>query len=114
MKKPTLYYVKIPMLVMFFIFSMMMIHNGPASAGDYKMESNLNDLSELMNKWSKQLSSGKMDAKAQAKLSELLARTSEVLQELSAKKGGDMNMSHHMKIEQMKKEWDPFDTSDRM
>ena len=76
------------MLVMFFIFSMM-IHNGPVNAGDYKMESNLNDLSELMDKWSKQLSSGKMDPKAQAKLSELLARTSEVLQELSAKKSGD-------------------------
>ena len=113
MKKPTLYYTRIPMLMLFLIFSVM-IYNGPADAGDYKMESNLNNLSDLMNKWSKQLSSGKLDPKAQAKLSELLARTSEVLQELSAKKSGDMNMSHHMKIEQMKKEWDPFDTSDRM
>ena len=101
------------MLLLFLIFSVM-IYNGPASAGDYKMESNLNNLSDLMHKWSKQLSSGKLDPKAQAKLSELLARTSEVLQELSAKKSSDMNMSHHMKIEQMKKEWDPFDTSDRM
>ena len=113
MKKPTLNYTRIPILVMFAIFSVM-VYNGPADAGDYKMESNLNNLSVLMDKWSKQLNSGKLDPKAQAKLSELLARTSEVLQELSAKKSSDMNMSHHMKIEQMKKEWDPFDTSDRM
>ena len=113
MKKPALNYTRIPILVMFAIFSVM-VYNGPADAGDYKMESNLNNLSELMNKWSKQLNSGKLDPKAQAKLSELLARTSEVLQELSAQKSSDMNMGHHMKIEQMKKEWDPFDTSDRM
>ena len=113
MKNPALCNIKIPMIMMFFIFSMM-IYNGPASAGDYKMETNLNNLSELMDRWSKQLSSGKIDPKAQAKLSELLARTSEVLQELSAQKSSDMNMGHHMKIEQMKKEWDPFDTSDRM
>ena len=37
MKKPTLYYARIPILVMFAIFSMM-VYNGPADAGDYKME----------------------------------------------------------------------------
>jgi len=113
MNKPTLNYIKIPMLVIFTIFSVMIYH-GPASAGDYKMETNLNNIAELMSKWSKQLSAGKMDPKAQEKLGEMLSRTSQVLQDLSAKKGDDMNMEHHNKIQQMKKEWDPFDTSDRM
>ena len=99
--------------MMFTIFTLM-IYTGSASAGDYKMETNLNNLSELMSKWSKQLSSGKMDPMAQEKLSELLSRTSEVLQELSAKKGSEMSMDHHNKIMKMKKEWDPFDTSDKM
>ena len=106
-------YIKIPMLVMFTIFSVM-IYSGSVSAGDYKAETNLSNLSELMSKWSKQLNSGKMDPKAQEKLSELLARTSQVLKDLSAKKGDDMGMDHHKMIKQMKKEWDPFDTSDRM
>ena len=113
MKKPTLYYIKIPILVIFTIFTVM-IYNGPANAGDYKMETNLNNIAELMTKWSKQLSSGKMDPLAQEKLSELLSQTSQVLQDLSAKKGDDMNMEHHNKIKKMEKDWDPFDTSDRM
>ena len=78
------------------------------------METNLNDIAELMSKWSKQLSSGKMDPKAQEKLSEMLSRTSQVLQDLSAKKGDDMHMEHHNKIKTMEREWDPFDTSDKM
>jgi len=112
MNKPTLYYTKIPMLVIFTIFSVM-IYNGPASAEDYK-SANLNDIAELMSKWSKQLSSGKMEPMAQEKLSEMLSRTSQVLQDLSAKKGDDMHMEHHNKIKKMEKEWDPFDTSDKM
>ena len=99
------------MLLTLFI---MMTYNGSANAGDYAMQSNLNDMAELMSKWSKQLSSGKMEPKAQEKLSELLSQTSQVLRDLSAKSGDDMNMEHHNKIEQMKKDWDPFDTSGRM
>ena len=113
MNQNSIKYIKIPMLVLFTFFSLM-IYSGPAKAGDYSMQTNLNSMAELMSKWSKQLSSGKMDPKAQEKLSELLSHTSQVLQELSAKSGSDMNMEHHKKIEMMKKEWNPFDTSDKM
>ena len=104
---------KMPMIMLFTIFTLM-IYIGSANAGDHSMQTNLNDLSELMSKWSKQLSSGKMEPAAQEKLSELLSQTSQVLRDISVKSGADMNMDHHNKIEQMKKEWDPFDTSDRM
>ena len=113
MTKSFMKYIKGSVLVIFATYAVM-ISSGFVFAGDFTMQKYLTDIAELMSKWSKQLSSGKMDAQSQAKLSELLARTSEVLQELSAQKSSDMNMNHHMKIEQMKKEWDPFDTSDRM
>jgi hypothetical protein len=104
---------KFPAFVLFTVFAMMLL-NGPAIAGDHSMQTNLNDLSEIMTKWSNQLSSGKMSPEAQEKLSELLNETSQVLRDLSAKSGNDMNTTHHMMIEKMKSEWDPFDTSDRM
>ena len=91
-----------------------MIYNGSANAGDYSMQINLNDKAELMTKWSKQLSSGKMGPEAQEKLGELLYLTSQVLRDLSAKSSDDMQTELHNKINQMETEWDPFDTSDRM
>jgi hypothetical protein len=106
-------YLKISMLVIFTIFTVM-IYNGSANAGDYTMQTNLNNIADLMSKWSKQLNSGKVEPKAQEKLGELLSQTSQVLRDMSAKSGDDMNMEHHEKVEQMKKDWDPFDTSDRM
>ena len=78
------------------------------------MQTNLDSMAELLSIRSKQLSSGKMEPKAQEKLGELLSQTSQVLRDLSAKSGSDMNMEHHQKIEQMKKERDPFDSSDKM
>jgi hypothetical protein len=113
MKKLSIKYIKIPMLVIFTLFTLM-LYNGPANAGDYTMQTNLNDMAEMMSKWSKQLSSGKMEPKAQEKLGEIMSRMSQVLRDLSAKTGDDMHMDHHNKIQGMKKEWDPFDTSDRM
>ncbi len=104
---------KFPAFVLFTVFTMLLF-NGPAIAGDHSMQTNLNDLAEIMTKWSNQLSSGKMTPEAQEKLSELLNETSQVLRELSAKSGHDMNTKHHMMIEKMKTEWDPFDTSHRM
>ena len=98
---------------MFTIFAVM-IYNGSANAGDYKMQTNLNNMAELMSKWSKQLSSGKMEPKAQEKLGELLSQTSQVLRDLAAKSSADMNMEHDKMIQQMKKDWDPFDTSGKM
>ena len=106
-------YLRIPMLVIFTIFTVM-IYNGSANAGDATMQTNLNNMADLMSKWSKQLSSGKMEPKAQEKLGELMSLTSQVLRDMSAKSGDDMNMEHHKKVQQMKKDWDPFDTSGKM
>ena len=101
------------MLVIFTIFSVM-IYNGSANAGDYTMQSNLNDIAEMMSKWSKQLNSGKMEPKAQEKLGDIMSQMSQVLLDLSAKTSDDMHMDHHNKIQGMKKEWDPFDSSGGM
>ena len=101
------------MLVIFTIFTVM-IYNSSANAGDYMMQTNLNNMADLMSKWSKQLSSGKMEPMAQEKLGELLSRTSQVLRDLTAKTSDDMHMEHQNKIKQMKKDWDPFDSSDKM
>ena len=113
MKQLSIYFKKIPVLLMV-TFLAVMIYNGSANAEDFTMQTNLNNMAELMSKWSKELSSGKMDQKAQEKLGELLSLTSQVLHDMSAKSGGDMNMEHHKKVEQMKKDWDPFDTSSKM
>lgn len=113
MNKISMTYIKLPALLIFAIFSLV-IFNSPGNAGDYSMQSNLDSMADLVSMWSKQLSTGKMDAKAQEKLSELLSETSQMLRDLSSKSGTDMSMQHHNKIKQMKKEWDPFDTSGRM
>ncbi len=106
-------YIKIPVVLLFAVFSLV-VFNSPGNAGDYTMQSNLDSISQLMSIWSKQLSTGKMDPKAQEKLGELLSETSQLLQDLSSKSGSEMSMQHHNQIKQMKKEWDPFDTSGRM
>ena len=113
MKTSSINYMKVSLFVIF-AFMAAMISNGSVQAGDYNMQKNLNHLSELTSMWSKSLSSGKMSAEAQVKLSELLSLTSQVLQDMSAKSGSAMHMEHRMKIEGMKKDWDPFDTSDKM
>ena len=64
--------------------------------------------------WSKQLSSGKAEPMAQEKMGEMMSHMSQVLKEMAGAGGGDMYMDHHKKIEAREKEWDPFDTSDKM
>ncbi len=113
MNQPFINCTKIPMLVIFTIFTIM-IYNGSANAGDSMMQTNLNDMAGMMSKWSKQLSSGKMEPKAQEKLSHIMSQMSQVLQDMSTKTGDDMLMEHQNKIKQMKKDWDPFDSSDKM
>ena len=103
----------IPMLLTFALLTIM-LYSGTAQAGDAMMQKNLSNLSSLTSKWSKQLESGKLTPEAQQKLAELLSLTSQVLQDMSEKSGASMNMEHNAKIETMKKEWDPFDTSDKM
>jgi uncharacterized membrane protein len=94
--------------------SALMIFTGSALAGDSMMQQNCKNLSELTSKWSNQLASGKLTPEAQAKLAELLAETSQILQEMSEKSGEQMHMQNSVKIDQMQKDWDPFDTSDKM
>ena len=113
MKKASFNYVPASLFVIL-AFLAASIPVGSALAGDYNMQQNLGNLSELTSMWSKQLSSGKLTAEAQAKLAELLSQTSQVLRDMSEKSGGEMQMNYGMKIEEMKKAWDPFDTSDKM
>ena len=97
-----------------FAFFVALAYNGSAHAGDYSMQTNLNSMADLLSKWSKQLSSGKVDPKAQEKMGEMMSRMSQVMQEMTGSGSSDMHMNHHTKIEAMEKEWDPFDTSDKM
>ena len=101
------------MLVILAIF-IVMTYNGIANAGDHTMQTNLAQMADMMSKWSKQLGSGKMEPKAQEALGEIMSLMSQVMRDMSAKQGGEMNMDHHNKIQGMKKEWDPFDSSGGM
>lgn len=101
-------------IFVFLSFFALVIFMGSAIAGDNMMQKDLNDLSDLTSRWSKQLSSGKLTPEAQEKLAELLARTSQVLKDMSGKSVNKMQMDYNNKIDQMKMEWKPFDTSDRM
>jgi hypothetical protein len=106
-------YLKKNLFILVSIFSSM-IFTGYAVAGDNMMQQNCKNLSELTAKWSNQLNSGKITPEAQAKLAELLAETSQILQEMSEKSGKQMHIQNSIKIQKMEKEWKPFDTSDRM
>jgi len=110
MNQLCLNYLKIPMLVLFTIFTVM-IYNGSAYAGDETMKTNMSSMAELMSKFSKQLSTGKVEPKAQEKMGDILSRCSQMLQEITGAGGSGMHMEHNAKIGVMKKEWDPFDTS---
>jgi hypothetical protein len=92
----------------------LMIFTGSALAGDSMMQQNCQNLSELTSMWSDQLATGKITPEAQAKLAELLAETSQILHEMSQGSGEQMHMQNSVKIEQMRKAWDPFDTSGKM
>ena len=95
-------------------FYALTIHGGIVIAGDYTMQKNMNDIAELMSKWSKQLSTGKLDPSTQKKLGEIMSQLSQVMHDMTGKGQGEMHMDHHNKIEKMKRAWDPFDTSDKM
>ena len=102
------------MVLVIFTFFALMIFSGPAPAGDYTMQTNLNDIADQMSRWSKQCSTSKMKPEAQEKLGELLLQTSQLLKDMAGKSGGEMHTMHSNKIQSMKKDWDPFDTSDSM
>jgi hypothetical protein len=104
---------KFPFIVIVSFFAVM-IFTGSALAGDSMMQTNCKNLSELTAKWSNQLNSGQITPEAQAKLAELLAETSQILQAMSENSGEKMHKENSVKIEQMKKAWDPFDTAGKM
>ena len=89
-----------------------MVYYGYAHAEEYSMNTNLTSISKMMSKWSKQLSTGKLGPKAQEKMGEIMSNMSQVLQEMTGSVDSDICMQHYAKIETMKKEWKPFDTSD--
>jgi hypothetical protein len=113
MKRIYMTHLKANLFVLFCIFTLLLF-TGSAVAGDSMLQQNCKNLSDLTSKWSNQLKSGKITPEAQMKLAELLAETSQILQEMSEKSGEQMHVENSLKIEKMKKEWDPFDTSDKM
>ncbi len=104
---------KLNSIVIVSVFALI-VFTGSALAGDSMMQQNCKNLSDMTAKWSNQLNSGKITPEAQAKLAELLAETSQILQQMSENSGEQVHMENSVKIEQMKKAWDPFDTSGRM
>ena len=113
MKKTSMKYVKGSVLVVFAIFAVM-IFSDFAVAGDHTMQKNLTEIADLMSKWSKQLSTGKLDSNAQEKLGEIMSQMSQLLHDMTMQGQGDMHTEYHNKIMEMEKAWDPFDTSDKM
>ena len=114
MKRSSMFKLKAIFLSLFAFFAFV-IYADYARAGDqYSTQTNLNNMADMMSGWSKELSTGKMEPKAQEKLGELMSLMSQVLRDMSTKSGSDMDMDHKNKIETMKKEWDPFDTADKM
>lgn len=113
MKITMMKYLTISMFVTFAAFTAM-VYSSSAVAGDHSMQTNLSSIADLMSKWSKQLSSGKVEPMAQEKMGEMMSNMSQVLKEMAGPGVSDMSMDHHNKIETMKKDWDPFDTSDKM
>ena len=114
MKQTSAFFLRAVLLLMFTIFAVVISTEFVRAGDQYSTEANLNRMADMMSSWSKELSTGKMEPKAQEKLGELMSLMSQVLRDVSAKSGSGMEMDHHKKIEMMKKEWDPFDTSDKM
>lgn len=105
MKKRTL------ILSLVFLFVLVAILNNAATAQDQmitqQMHRNLNDMSEMLEDISAQLSTGKMTPEAQKTAGKITQKMSHVLQELSGL-GGGVHYNHQTDIKNMKKSWDPF------
>ena len=113
MNKSSIKYLKASAFALFAIYAVM-ISGGYAMAEEFTMQTNLNDIAELMSKWSKHLSTGKLEPDAQGKLGEIISQVSQILRDMTMQGQGDMQMEYHNKIIEMEKAWDPFDTSDKM
>ena len=89
---------------------MVIVHAGAALA-DHDLQSNINMVAEEMERWSKQCGAKPLTPEAQAKLSELLIETSQLLKQIAVNTDANMQTEYHRKLETMKAEWDPFDTT---
>jgi uncharacterized protein YukE len=105
MKKRTL------LLSMVFVFALVAIVNSAAIAQDQslhpQMHQNLNDMSEMLEDISAQLSTGKMTPDAQKTAGKITQRVSQLLQELAGG-GSEIHSKHQTDIKKMKKDWDPW------
>ncbi len=105
MKKRTL------ILSLVFLFVLVAILNNAATAQDQmitqQMHRNLNDMSEMLEDISAQLSTGKMTPEAQKTAGKITQKMSHILQEHSGL-GGGVRYNHQTDIKNMKKSWDPF------
>jgi hypothetical protein len=102
MNKSSIKYIKRSVFVIVAIYALI-ISSGLVIAGDFTMQKNLNDIAELTSKWSKQLSTGKLDSDAQKKLGEIMSRMRQVLCDMTMQGQGDMQMDYHNKIQEIKK-----------
>ncbi len=104
MKKRTL-------ISMVFVFALVAIVNSAAIAQDQmitqQMHRNLNDMSEMLEDISAQLSTGKMTPEAQKTAGKITQKMSHILEELAGL-GGGVHYNHQTDIKKMKKSWDPF------
>ncbi|MDJ0668485.1 MAG: hypothetical protein QNJ61_14455 [Desulfobacterales bacterium] len=94
--------------VLFSILSVLLF-TSPALA-DHTMQGNINMVADEMARWSKQCGAKPLTPEAQAKLSELLIETSQLLKQIAAHSDQKMQGQYHQKVEKMKAEWDPFDS----
>jgi uncharacterized cupredoxin-like copper-binding protein len=105
MKKRTL------LLSMVFVFALVAIVNSAAIAQDQmitqQMHQNLNDMSEMLEDISAQLSTGKMTPDAQKTAGKITQRMSHILQDLAGL-GHGIHSKHQTDIKKMKKDWNPF------
>ena len=105
MKKRTL------LLSIVFVFALVAIVNSAAIAQDQmitqQMHRNLNDMSEMLEDISAQLSTGKMTPEAQKTAGKITQKMSHILEELAGL-GGGVHYNHQTDIKKMKNSWDPF------
>jgi hypothetical protein len=105
MKKRTL------ILSLLFVFALVAILNSAATAQDQmitqQMHRNLNDMSEMLEDISAQLSTGKMTPEAQKTAGKITQKMSHILHDLGGL-GHGVHYNHKADIKKMKKSWDPF------
>ncbi len=84
--------------------------NGHAMAAEKDVQDNINMVADEMERWSQQCGAKPLTPEAQTKLSELLLETSRLLKQIAANNDTQMQMTYKRKMEEMKTEWDPFNS----